>query len=385
MTKIKRAFLVAALLILTMVFPVSIAFAHDPGTNEAPVEVTVTEPVAQGDVAENDSQCNEDSGEPLSEDTGSYDTEPVDDEPNQEISEESNKLSSIIDVLISALTVTVNECSVNLPTEKEKVEDPGHSTVIPTENGNHNNVTNPASSNPTNTNSPAFTKTNSSASTQKEATFCNVSSAAVESNTQQTDSNKTDTEGQDQGLTPKGNLTLVDDYGEKRGEGQQFITLVTKSGNYFYLIIDRNEKGEETVHFLNLVDESDLLALMEEDEATKYQSQLAAEQAAKEAAEQAAAEAAAAQEKEDEPDKTDRESDKKRSSLLPILTIVILITAGACGWFYMQAKKKKKADITPDPDADYSDYDEEDYGAGQYAEVIEPSYETEINDEGSAS
>ena len=84
----------------------------------------------------------------------------------------------------------------------------------------------------------------------------------------------TGTESGIHGLTPSGNLTLVDDYGERNGEGQQFITLVTKAGNYFYLIIDRDEKGEETVHFLNLVDERDLFSLMEEDEAADYQAQL---------------------------------------------------------------------------------------------------------------
>ena len=67
-------------------------------------------------------------------------------------------------------------------------------------------------------------------------------------------------------LTPEGNLTLVDDYytNYSDGSGQQFITLVSKSGATFYLVIDRNSKGAQTVHFMNLVDEADLLALMED-------------------------------------------------------------------------------------------------------------------------
>jgi len=72
-------------------------------------------------------------------------------------------------------------------------------------------------------------------------------------------------------LTPDGNLTLVDDIGPSTGAGQQFITIVTKSGNYFYLIIDRNDKGEENVHLLNLVDEADLFALMDEDQVKAFQ------------------------------------------------------------------------------------------------------------------
>ena len=42
-------------------------------------------------------------------------------------------------------------------------------------------------------------------------------------------------------FTPDGNLTLVDDLSDITKTGKQFITLVTKNGNYFYLIIDRDE------------------------------------------------------------------------------------------------------------------------------------------------
>ena len=168
------------------------------------------------------------------------------------------------------------------------------------------------------------------------------------------------------GLTPDGNLTLVDDIGPVTGEGQQFVTLVTKAGNYFYLIIDRDEKGEENVHFLNLVDERDLFTLMEEDDQNIYTEQLAAEQAAKEAAEKAAEEAATKESGEGSEAKTDKDKESGKSrNMLPLLLIPVIIAAAGGGWFYMQTKKKKQTVNAPDPDADYIDDDEEDYGAGE--------------------
>ena len=44
-------------------------------------------------------------------------------------------------------------------------------------------------------------------------------------------------------LTPDGNLSLIDDIGSPTASGKQFITVETKNGNVFYLIIDRDDEG----------------------------------------------------------------------------------------------------------------------------------------------
>lgn len=72
------------------------------------------------------------------------------------------------------------------------------------------------------------------------------------------------------GLTPDGNLALIDDIlggayysSEEVGDSQmQFVTVESKNGNTFYLVID-HATGD--VYFLNLVDEADLLALLEDE------------------------------------------------------------------------------------------------------------------------
>ena len=67
-------------------------------------------------------------------------------------------------------------------------------------------------------------------------------------------------------LTPEGNAALVDDFGGNK----QLITVTTKAGNYFYILIDRaNEDKETAVHFLNQVDDADLQALLEDGQAAE--------------------------------------------------------------------------------------------------------------------
>ena len=142
-------------------------------------------------------------------------------------------------------------------------------------------------------------------------------------------------------LTPEGNLTLVDDYHTdySDGSGQQFITLVSKSGNTFYLVIDRNAKGQQTVHFMNLVDEADLLALMEEDAADAYTAEKeAAAQAEQEQAEQAEEEAKKAAEEAAASGEEQPKENKVTKIASSFLGVVVLIALAAGGGFYVFRK-----------------------------------------------
>ena len=181
-------------------------------------------------------------------------------------------------------------------------------------------------------------------------------------------------------LTPEGNLTLVDDYhtNYSDGSGQQFITLISKSGNTFYLVIDRNSKGAQTVHFMNLVDEADLLALMEEEDADAYTAEKEAAAQAEQERKQAEEDAKKAAEEAEASGSEQTGGNKVTKYAATFLGVLALVGLVAGGGFYAFAKQKQKKQAEKealDPDANYT----EDKGDFEIPMENEPEETSEEN------
>ena len=158
-------------------------------------------------------------------------------------------------------------------------------------------------------------------------------------------------------LTPDGNLTITDDI---LIENKQFITVHSRSGAEFYIIIDRSRESDN-VYFLNQVDDIDLFALLESEDIEVECT--CKEKCSTEAVnsdclicrvniESCAGKEVAQTESITEPEPAKPE---KQQNYLPIV-IIILILGGAAVYF-MKLRKNKPKPTAPDFDV----LDEEEY------------------------
>ena len=158
-----------------------------------------------------------------------------------------------------------------------------------------------------------------------------------------TESGETTTESQS--LTPDGNLTLVDNIESDAAEDKQFITVQTKDGNYFYIVIDRSG-DTDNVYFLNLVDEADLLALID-DEDIQLQ------------ATPSVTETTAEPKETTEPADTDeQQEDETGNNSALVVPLVVLLLGGGGALVYFKLIKPKK-NIKGGVDLDEYDFDED--------------------------
>lgn len=149
-----------------------------------------------------------------------------------------------------------------------------------------------------------------------------------------------------QPLTPEGNMSLVDDIAGDAAEDKQFIVVKSKGGNYFYIIIDNAAQGENTVHFLNQVDESDLMALIDEDKLPQN------------------SEATPEPTPEPTPQPEPEQPKEEKSNTGGMLLMVLLLFAGIGGAFYYFKVLKPKQTVKGNTDLDEFDFDEYDEEAG---------------------
>jgi len=121
-------------------------------------------------------------------------------------------------------------------------------------------------------------------------------------------------------LTPEGNSNLQDDSNSKNKE---FITVQTKNGNYFYLVIDK-DRADNNAYMLSQIDEGDLKEFLEEEEIQEPETTIV-EQPAEESQE------------EPEPEKQE-----PKGGMNGMTFLILAAAAGGGAFYYFKVLKPKQ-------------------------------------------
>lgn len=188
-----------------------------------------------------------------------------------------------------------------------------------------------------------------------------------------------------QPLTPEGNMTLVDDIEGDAAGDKQFIVVQSRGGNYFYIVIDKAAQGENTVHFLNQVDEKDLLSIIEEEQAEEAPAVCDCTDkcepgAIKTSCPVCATDRKGCTGKEAEPQQP-AEPEKGNSGmggLVVFLVVALLGGGGALYYFkFMKPKQSVKGGTDLD-DLDFEDYDEDEPEADEGDAAADEAEDAEL-------
>ena len=156
------------------------------------------------------------------------------------------------------------------------------------------------------------------------------------------------------GLTPDGNMSLQDDIAGEEAESIEFLTVTTRDNHTFYIVIEHMKSGDN-VHFLNQVDNADLMAIMSDEEAEQYFPDGVPEETT---------ETPSVLDENGEPDVTEadgtavtkKESKVNFGSLKTLLVVVGIVGAIGGGYYFVKIKPKKDGKINED--AEFEDDEE---------------------------
>lgn len=144
-----------------------------------------------------------------------------------------------------------------------------------------------------------------------------------------------------------GNGELLDD--KTDDDTKQFLTIQTKNGNTFFLILDRSS-NTENVYMLSMIDENDLAEFIEDTD-TQAEQETETPQVVIPETEETQEETELETEPEEQPEGMNTSA---------LLAVALLLAGGIGGFYYLKVVKPKKAE----EDAD--DEDLEFYDGGEY-------------------
>lgn len=181
-----------------------------------------------------------------------------------------------------------------------------------------------------------------------------------------------------------------------KATNKQFITIQTKSGNTFYIVIDYdapiNEEEEQyQTYFLNMVDEADLLALMDEKAVAELTTCVCEDKCVvgdidvecpvcKTTMSECTGVVPEPPAEEPDTEPTEPEKPEKKSNMGMIIGVIAVVGVGGAAYYYFKFVRGKKQ---KDEDMDFFDdegYEEEPYVNEDEEPDIAADDEDELNE-----